>query len=47
MKVLLEYAEMTKYDGQSFTMVFSSPDFPLESDNEAGGEFVHWVRAIT
>jgi hypothetical protein len=47
MKLLQEYEQMTKYDGRSFTMVFSSPDFPQDQDDEIGGEFVHWVRAIT
>jgi hypothetical protein len=47
MKLLQEYEQMTKYDGRSFTMMFSSPDFPQDQDDEMGGEFVHWVRAIT
>jgi hypothetical protein len=47
MKLLQEYEQMTKYDGRSFAMVFSSPDFSQDPDDETEGEFVHWVRATT
>lgn len=33
-----------KYNSSFFTLLFSSPDFPQEVEDEAGGEFVHWVR---